>query len=197
MVRRLLLFAALLFGIFAMHTLGHPAMPEMQGMPGMSTAAGAGAAPATGARTATGATTETGAALAPPAPSSAPVHEHRTPPSAPRHEQRTPPSAPRHAHPAPPSVTVHSHPAPPSAQDSARGRHPQPAHSMDPLSVCLAVLGAGGAALLAALGLALESAGAGAVAALAAPLARQTGAARPVPPPLISLSVARLSVSRI
>jgi hypothetical protein len=63
---------------------------------------------------------------------------------------------------------------------------------MDPLSVCLAVLGDWGAALLAALGLVVGLSETGS-AVLAALRARHA----PVPPPRISLSLARLSVSRI
>ncbi|MDF3288463.1 hypothetical protein [Streptomyces silvisoli] len=161
MLRRLLLFAALLFGIFTMHTIGHPAMPAM---PGMSAAAESGPTAASAPAAETDPTAETDLA--------APVAAH--------------------GRPAPPSTAA------PAAQAPSPGhvRHPQPAHSMDPLSVCLAVLGAWGSGLLAALGLALELAETGAGVALAALRTRLAGA-RPVPPPRISLSLARLSVSRI
>nr|WP_269854590.1 hypothetical protein [Streptomyces sp. RPT161] len=161
MVRRLLLFAALLFGIFTMHTIGHPAMPAM---PGMSAAAESVPAAASVPAGETVQAAESG----PTAPVAAP------------------------GRPAPPSAAAPAAQAPSPGHD----RHPQPAHSMDPLSVCLAVLGAWGSALLAVLGLALGLAETGAGVALAALRTRLTGA-RPVPPPLISLSLARLSVSRI
>ncbi|MGW7004461.1 hypothetical protein ACWGCW_16980 [Streptomyces sp. NPDC054933] len=147
MVRRLLLFAALLFGIFTMHTVGHPATPAMPAMPGMAATADIGPAP--------------------------PMTAHGT---------------------------VHARPVLPSAAESpspGHDRHPQPAHSMDPLSVCVAVLGAWSTALLAALGLALGLADTGAAAALAALRERLAGTPRPIPPPRISLSLVRLSVSRI
>lgn len=147
MVRRLLLFAALLFGIFTMHTAGHPAAPAMPAMPGMTAAADISSAP--------------------------PVTAHGM---------------------------AGTRPVPLSAAESpspGHDRHPQPAHSMDPLSVCVAVLGAWSTALLLALGLALGLADAGAVAALAALRERLTGMPRPIPPPRISLCLARLSVSRI
>ncbi|WP_393057366.1 hypothetical protein [Streptomyces sp. LN549] len=89
---RLLLFATLLFGIFTMHTVGHPAE---HGGPGVAT------------QTASHAMTEAAPAAVPPGPAVQPL-----PAAAAGHDRRA------------------------------------PVHGMDPMAVCLAVLGTWGLALL-------------------------------------------------
>ncbi|MEU3460054.1 hypothetical protein ABZ721_08850 [Streptomyces sp. NPDC006733] len=133
MTRRMLLFAALLFGILTMHTVGHPAGGEHEGMPR-------------------------------PAVAQAAVHEGTG---------MTSPAA------MPPSHAAH-----PS--------HPAPAHGMNPLAVCLAVLGSAAAVLLTALGLAaaLPSAAVGA-ARSALPRSRWLW------PPAPRIPLSRLPVLRI
>ncbi|MGW1225580.1 hypothetical protein [Streptomyces sp. NPDC001478] len=115
---RLLLFAALLLGIVTMHTLGHPA--DHAGAASMTPAAHA-MAPA--ARPGT-------PPAIPPAAAPAPYTVHAMAPAAPV------------AASAPASYTVHG--------SAARHPAPEPAspHGMDPLAVCLAVLGVWGLALL-------------------------------------------------
>ncbi|MFE6972602.1 DUF6153 family protein [Streptomyces sp. NPDC057682] len=138
---RLLLFAALLFGIVTMHTVGHPA--EHTDAASMAPAAHAMAP----------------AAAAP----------------------ETPPTAPA-------PYTVHGPGAHRPAPD------PAPAHGMDPMAVCLAVLGAWGLALLVTLLVTRHAAG-------RMPRAAGAGSSRlPRPPPprrpgtalLTDLSVLRI-----
>ncbi|MCX5139849.1 MULTISPECIES: DUF6153 family protein [unclassified Streptomyces] len=132
---RLLLFAALLFGIFTMHTVGHPA-------------------------------------------------EHTGPvPSV------------RMSHPMAGTTADGAHTAADRLPAVAAGHgHPAPAHGMDPMSVCLAVLGSWGLALLTTLLVARRSA-AGSPGSAAARAPRMP---RPPPPPrprkavLTGLSVLRI-----
>ncbi len=122
---QLMLFAALLFGIVTMHTVGHPA--EHGGATAMSTAF-TSEAPASG--------TSASQASASPAASS---------PAASSSDASSSPAGAGHAPPA------HA-PAPASAPGLADAPHPSshdvpgaggdaPLSGMDPLSVCLAVLG--------------------------------------------------------
>ncbi|MEU0097517.1 hypothetical protein [Streptomyces sp. NPDC006267] len=168
---RLMLFAALLFGIVTMHTVGHPAEH--------------GRSPSSPPAMA-------GHLAQDPAPARAPAHG----------QSRTTAHGPAQglAHgfaqvPAP-------GPAPAPAGGAADAQHPSPhdspgpgvpAGGMDPLSVCLAVLGVWGLALLAAWLLGLRPDG--------RPLGTPVGAGplrvlRPIPPPRISV-LASVSVLRI
>ncbi|GAA0602805.1 hypothetical protein [Streptomyces crystallinus] len=140
---QLLLCAALLFGIFAMHTLGHPAEH--------SAPAGEHAARAAGGHS----------------PATAGAH------------------APTPAMEAPAPVTAALHGA------AAAPRH-EPMRGMDPGSVCLAVLGAWGLALLAVRLLAVRGRTPGAVVARG----RTLRPLWPNPPPPYGSSVAALSVLR-
>ncbi|MFD7746192.1 hypothetical protein ACFV2V_09670 [Streptomyces sp. NPDC059698] len=151
---QLVLFAALLFGIVTMHTVGHPAE---HGGPSSSPAVMSG---------------EHGGPA-----SSAGAAGHAT-------------AGAREAVPAPPGVDA---PHPPSHGFPASDAGVPPS-GMDPLSVCLAVLGAWGLALLAArllLGLRADGRSPGAPAK--AGLLR---APRPNPPPPIPV-LAAVSVLRV
>ncbi|MFI0978552.1 hypothetical protein ACH4SP_16335 [Streptomyces sp. NPDC021093] len=120
---RLLLFAALLFGIVTMHTLGHPSGEHGGYEPG---SAGMG----------TGTSLSTGATLA--APNTA------TPDTTAPHT-----TAPHTTHTAP-GASPHTA-AGTAASDAPSLSSPQsPLHGMDPMSVCLAVLAAWGVVLLGA-----------------------------------------------
>jgi hypothetical protein len=99
---RLLLFAALLFGIVTMHTLGHPAEEHGSGHGSAGTAAS---------------TTVT---------------------------------APRTAGMTDTTAMAHDMAAPPPGSGTAVSSPDGTSHGMDPMSVCLAVLGAWGVALLGA-----------------------------------------------
>lgn len=159
---QLVLFAALLFGIVTMHTVGHPAD---HGGPSSSSAAlpGEHGGPAFPVE----AVVAAGHAVA----------GHTT-------------AGAREAVPAPSGVDA---PYPPSHASPASDAGPPPS-GMDPLSVCLAVLGAWGLALLAArLLLGLRADGRSPAAPAGAGLLR---ALRPNPPPPIPV-LAAVSVLRV
>ncbi|MGG7575970.1 DUF6153 family protein [Streptomyces sirii] len=133
---RLLLFSALLFGIVAMHSLGHPA-------------------------------------------------EHRTPQASDTTAMAA--AAPAHHHAAEPAAG-----APQADRPDPGAHHPTPLGGMNPMSVCLAVLGAGFLVLL--LGGAFVR---GPADVPATALARLPHALRPIPPPRRRTLLAQLSVLRI
>ncbi|MFJ6610876.1 hypothetical protein ACIQPT_11405 [Streptomyces sp. NPDC091289] len=141
---RLMLFAALLFGIVTMHTVGHPAEHGDASSPATAVAA----------------------------------VEHMAQVSGPAQVLAA-------------AVTGSSHPP---AHDSPGPDDPMSGMSgMDPLSVCLAVLGVWGLALVGARLLGLRADGRPLVTPVGAGLPR---APRPVPPPRISV-LASVSVLRI
>ncbi|MFF1375611.1 hypothetical protein [Streptomyces sp. NPDC058308] len=212
---QLLLLAALLLGIVTMHTLGHPSGGHGSGNDGGSTAV-AGPAPAsaplrhhTGAAPIgphdDGATTVSGTAAA-----SAPMRHHTAAaPTAPHDAgattvsgTATAPTPMRHHTAAAPTAPHDGGPAAdlrPAGHDAATGTEtavsvpgPHGGMSMDPLSVCLAVLGAITLILLVRAGLLRPG---GTLAHLPVP-GRLRHAPRPEPPPLRIL-LARLSVLRV
>ncbi|MEU2760688.1 MULTISPECIES: hypothetical protein [unclassified Streptomyces] len=122
---QLMLFAALLFGIVTMHTVGHPA--EHGGATAMSTAF-ASEAPASG--------TSASQASASPAASS-PAASSSDASSSPAWAGHAPPA---HA-PAPACAPGLADAPPPSSHDVPGAGADAPLSGMDPLSVCLAVLG--------------------------------------------------------
>lgn len=120
---RLLLFAALLFGIVTMHTLGHPAKEH-----------GSGHGSGHGSVGTTANTTVTAPLVAGSTPGTAGLAHEMAPGATGRtHEMAAPPSG---------SAATASSPTASSPNSSS--------HGMDPMSVCLAVLGAWGIALLGA-----------------------------------------------
>ncbi|WP_274029744.1 hypothetical protein [Streptomyces sp. MMBL 11-1] len=152
---QLMLFAALLFGIVTMHTVGHP---EEHGGPPSSPRA---------------------------------LTEHVAPAPGPAHgpdRAQGPAPAPAPAHDPAPGVADAQQPPPHGSPGSGA-----PMSGMDPLSVCLAVLGVWGLALLGFWLLGLRADG--------RPLGTPVGAGllralRPIPPPRISV-LASVSVLRI
>ncbi|MEV8021131.1 hypothetical protein AB0O76_33330 [Streptomyces sp. NPDC086554] len=196
--RQLLLLAALLLGIVTMHTLGHPtghgsgaeqasARHEMSaGAPAAGPAAGRHGAAS--ADTASGATAS-GAAASAGMSGTAPDHRHAAkaaggaPAAQDAHHARVPMPPP------PPRTSGDDVLAGPA---TAAASAPAGLHGMDPLSVCLAVLGAFTLALLLKAGLLRP----GGFAVPARALARLLDGLRPNPPPprilLASLSVLRI-----
>ncbi|MEU3603446.1 hypothetical protein ABZ714_32770 [Streptomyces sp. NPDC006798] len=166
---RLTLFLALLFGVVTMHTVGHPS-------PGH----GGGTTPA--------------AAHAAPSPSTS-QSQPQSPgvAHAPALTNTSHDSAVSHASPA--SWTPEAAEArPPVVLPVVRGAVPGPG-SMDPTTVCLAVLGVFGCALLVVAGVWLRRRGTAGLAPRAGVTAVAARAGPPSPPPRIRL--AQLSVLRI
>ncbi|MFJ2023378.1 hypothetical protein ACIODW_06110 [Streptomyces sp. NPDC087897] len=129
---RLVLFAALLFGVLTMHTVGHPAEHSGPGAASFSTPLLAG--PSSTAPTGPSHTAPTGPSYAVPAGRSyAVVAGEHTAAGA-----QKPATAPPHRSPALHTASGHG-----PGDDT-------PMSGMDPLSVCLAVLGAWGLTLLGA-----------------------------------------------
>ncbi|MFI5803093.1 hypothetical protein [Streptomyces sp. NPDC051561] len=168
---RLLLFAALLFGIVTMHTLGHPA--EEHGGTGTTAS---GPAPA--------------AHLA--------LMTHESPGTSretagPLHGKAAPATMLLPARAATPLPAAAPLPAPGSTTPRATSSPHGSSHGMDPLSMCLAVLGAWGVALLGAWLVASRAAAIDLVRVVRGALLR---ALWPQPPPPRTV-LARLSILRI
>ncbi|MFF0742655.1 hypothetical protein ACFYVL_19885 [Streptomyces sp. NPDC004111] len=188
---RLLLFAALLFGIVTMHTLGHPAEEHGGGHGAMDTGTVASSTATTGHTGTTVSTQHTGAT----------DHAARTG----SHERPHEPRPAAHAMPGPasgatgPAATAATLAAPVTALTAAVATvtaATSPAgspHGMDPMSVCLAVLGAWGVALLGAWLVVRRAAATDLVRVVRGALLR---ALWPQPPPPRTV-LARLSVLRI
>lgn len=189
--QRLLLLAALLFGIVTMHTVGHPSgshgTPEasgVHGMPGMHEASGmpgvhGGSVSESSAHLESGAHFVSGARDKSSALPESGAHNE----SSARIESTAHNKSAAHS-----ESTAHDKSAAHNASTAPSG-----STGMDPLSVCLAVLVAWGAALLVRLLLAARSPGSRPAPAT---VARLPHALWPNPPPTRT-ALARLSVLRI
>ncbi|WP_411078735.1 hypothetical protein [Streptomyces sp. cmx-18-6] len=175
MYGQLLLLAALLFGIVTMHTVGHPAEHADRGAAAPPAAVAMPALPVAGA--------------APPMPVAVSDTAHPMPVA-----------VSGAAHPMPVPVPVVEAATAPAAGASSDAGHPShhspddaPMSGMDPLSVCLAVLGVWGLVVLTARLFGLRADGRTGGTPIGAGLLRVP---RPNPPPPISV-LAGISVLRI